>query len=59
MTSEPRLGAWVEGDAVRFRVWAPDARAVSVVVEGGGDHPLAPGEHGYHEGRVTGGAGLF
>lgn len=58
MTSEARLGAWVELDAVRFRVWAPDAQRVAVVVEGGGEHPLAPGAHGYHEGHVSGGSGM-
>ena len=29
----PTLGAWPEPGGVRFRVWAPDARALSVVFE--------------------------
>ncbi len=36
MRWEPVLGAVPEGGGVRFGVWAPDARAVEVVVEGPG-----------------------
>ena len=30
---QPSLGAWVEDDGVRFRVWAPDATTVEVALE--------------------------
>lgn len=33
----PTVGAWVVEGAVRFRVWAPDAEAVDLVLEGGPD----------------------
>ena len=30
----PSLGAWIDGDGTRFRVWAPDMNRVAVVLEG-------------------------
>lgn len=30
---QPSLGAWLEGDGVRFRVWAPQAQQVELVLE--------------------------
>jgi maltooligosyltrehalose trehalohydrolase len=46
---------------VRFRVWAPERRRVSVVLEGGaGDHALARSADGTFGGRVAGlGAGTL
>jgi maltooligosyltrehalose trehalohydrolase len=47
----PSLGAWLEGDGTRFRVWAPKAKAIEVVVERQGGKSLvaalgrAPGGH--------------
>ncbi len=35
MNWRPSLGAWPDGDGVRFRVWAPDKTSVEVVL---GDH---------------------
>ena len=52
-TWRPSLGAWIDdGGGTQFRVWAPDARAVSLVLEGGGaPRPLAPeGTSGYFAG---------
>ena len=33
MSWKPSVGAWPEGEGVRFRVWAPEARTVEVVLE--------------------------
>ncbi len=30
----PSLGAWLDGDGTRFRVWAPDEPSVAVILEG-------------------------
>ena len=51
----PALGAWMEGDAGRFRVWAPAARSIDLVMAGGDapPQPLARGDHGYWELRVA------
>jgi maltooligosyltrehalose trehalohydrolase len=51
-TWRPSLGAWIDDVGSHFRVWAPDARAVSVVLEGcGAPRPLAPeGTSGYFAG---------
>jgi maltooligosyltrehalose trehalohydrolase len=35
----PSLGAWLEGRGARFRVWAPKAATVEVVLERPGDGP--------------------
>lgn len=36
-----RMGAWVEGDAVMWRAWAPDRKRLEVVVYGaGGEEPV-------------------
>ena len=32
--SGPRVGAWPEGAGARFRVWAPEARAIDVIERG-------------------------
>ena len=38
---------------VSFRVWAPSARRVEVLLEGGGAHALAADADGYHAGSVA------
>jgi maltooligosyltrehalose trehalohydrolase len=48
------LGATPEREGTRFRVWAPRARTVEVVVEGGAASALAPAPRGYHQGAVPG-----
>jgi len=55
------LGAQPVPDGVRFRVWAPVAERVDVVLYGAADgaggecaHPLAPGPGGYFAGAVPG-----
>jgi maltooligosyltrehalose trehalohydrolase len=40
MTWRPSLGAWPEDGGTRFRVWAPQARAVEVIVDEEAKHPL-------------------
>jgi maltooligosyltrehalose trehalohydrolase len=62
MTQPRRLeiGANLEPGGVRFRVWAPSAARVDVVIEGprGREHLLAPDAEGYHSAVVPGlGAG--
>jgi maltooligosyltrehalose trehalohydrolase len=54
------FGSSVESDGIRFRIWAPDARQVSVVIEG--DAPtcslMQRGTGGFHHAFVAGvGAG--
>ncbi|MGE5198539.1 MAG: malto-oligosyltrehalose trehalohydrolase, partial [Rhodospirillaceae bacterium] len=55
---EPALGARVEDGATRFRVWAPDAGQVCVVIETPGrarrEAALEAGTGGYHSGLVAG-----
>ena len=60
----PAPGAHVEGEGVRFRVWAPTALRVEVVIDhpgapaGGRAHALARHPDGHHDGWVAGlGAG--
>ena len=62
MTQQWRLtlGASPEAGGVRFRVWAPTARRIEVVIESGagGPHALRPEADGYQAGFVSGaGAG--
>ena len=53
-----QYGATVEATGVAFRVWAPDARFVSVVVEGVEEQPLVRDDDGVWAGFVAGiGAG--
>jgi maltooligosyltrehalose trehalohydrolase len=54
----PSLGAWLEPEGVRFRVWAPERRSVELVLEGDGSRRVEPrlerdGE-GYWQGFVPG-----
>jgi maltooligosyltrehalose trehalohydrolase len=39
---QPSLGAWIDGGGVRFRVWAPEAASMELVLEGptSGSRPL-------------------
>src|SRR4051794_18371929 len=58
----PSLGAWPEGDGTRFRVWAPKAKTIEVVVERPGREllvaPLVRGPDDHFSGHVPGvGAG--
>jgi len=48
------LGAAVTPGGTRFRVWAPTARRVEVLLEQGGGHPLAAEPGGYHVATVAG-----
>src|SRR5512140_1932493 len=51
----PDLGALVEAEGVRFRVWAPSAKGIEVAVEGHSiAHALQRGERGYFEALVPG-----
>jgi maltooligosyltrehalose trehalohydrolase len=48
----PSLGAWPTPQGWTFRVWAPDAREVSMIVDGGGAaRRLAPAGDGTFTGR--------
>ena len=40
-------------EGAAFRVWAPKRRRVSVVIEGGGEHPLRSEADGYFSGTVA------
>jgi maltooligosyltrehalose trehalohydrolase len=55
MPEEPMpIGAWREGNATRFRVWAPDHPSVDLVVERHAQRdvrPLARADRGYWGGR--------
>ena len=54
----PTLGAHMVGDATRFRVWAPEARRVTAVIESPGRAPreetLQADPDGFHGAVVTG-----
>src|SRR3954447_11458771 len=53
-TWRPSLGSWPEGDGIRFRVWAPEARSIEGVLEGTGMVlPLERAEDGPFGGRLT------
>lgn len=52
---KPSLGAWLESDGARFRVWAPESTSVELVIEGRDDGPpLGPEEDGYWVATVPG-----
>jgi maltooligosyltrehalose trehalohydrolase len=58
MSWTPSLGAWLDGNGVRFRVWAPAIQHVDVRIDALGDIPLTRSGDGYHAGFVAGfGAG--
>ncbi|KYF78010.1 malto-oligosyltrehalose trehalohydrolase [Sorangium cellulosum] len=66
MKSIRTMGAWIEGGAVRFRVWAPDHDRVEIVTYGKdgeevtGALPAAPTGGGYFEATAPGlGAGAL
>jgi maltooligosyltrehalose trehalohydrolase len=56
MATENRLGASLTDEGAAFRVWAPRAEAVSVVLEGPvqGGHALRREADGYFSGQVSG-----
>src|SRR3954469_22920385 len=55
-TWQPSLGAWVEDDGTRFRVWGPAARSVALVTgdRDGERRPMNRHEDGYWELHVPG-----
>ena len=42
MSWQPAFGAWIDGDRVCFRVWAPKVKTLDVA------HYAAPGQTSYH-----------
>jgi 1,4-alpha-glucan branching enzyme len=61
---QPVLGANVEGEATRFRVWAPEAAQVEVLIENEGTaavaHAMTRVADGFHEAMLPGvGAGAL
>ena len=57
MSWQPSLGAWPEGEGIRFRVWAPEARSVQVVLErpgSGATHALQRSARGFWTAHITG-----
>ncbi|HEU5040378.1 MAG TPA: malto-oligosyltrehalose trehalohydrolase [Gemmatimonadales bacterium] len=53
MTEQQAIGAIPGSDGVRFRVWAPEAARVEVVLDAGeGVYPLQREDGGYHVGVV-------
>jgi maltooligosyltrehalose trehalohydrolase len=50
----PRFGAWPDGSRWRFRVWAPDARRVELVLDDGAGRDLAREPDGCFSGAVAG-----
>jgi maltooligosyltrehalose trehalohydrolase len=53
MKWQPSLGAWPEADGTRFRVWAPEARQVEVVLDQA-RHALAKAADGTFGGFLSG-----
>lgn len=53
---KPSLGAWLEPEGVRFRVWAPERQTVELVLEGepAGSEPRLERVGDYWEGLVPG-----
>lgn len=58
MAWQPALGSWLQPDGCRFRVWAPNLRALDVVLEkpvaGKSVHPLQKAADGYFSGLISG-----
>jgi maltooligosyltrehalose trehalohydrolase len=56
----PTFGASVSGDEVRFRLWAPNARAVDLVLDPGGSEKAVgmEGNEGVYEATLQKAAGL-
>ena len=46
------FGAEIDGDAVRFRLWAPGADTVQLAIEGGETLPMEPSGDGFYELRT-------
>jgi len=53
-TRSPSLGAWLEGAGTRFRVWAPRARTIEVVVQRPGAEPLVATLEASPDGHFSG-----
>lgn len=49
----PNLGAWVENKSTHFRVWAPEARSIDLVLEptevSSSPLPLKPSDDGFFQ----------
>jgi len=56
-TRRRAIGAELTDEGVHFRVWAPEQRAVSVVIEDGPEAALEREDGGYFSGSVIAGAG--
>lgn len=50
----PRFGPRVEPGATTFRLWAPDADRVELLIEGAEPHPMQAGDEGWFSLRVPG-----
>jgi Carbohydrate-binding module 48 (Isoamylase N-terminal domain) len=44
-----KFGAEIVGGGVRFRLWAPDQRTVSLILDGAITHRMRPVENGWYE----------
>lgn len=54
------VGAEIIGDSVSFRLWAPAQTEVTLVVDGGGEHPMDAEPDGYFSADIEGlGAGAL
>lgn len=55
---KPGLGAWFENQCAHFRLWAPEARSIELVLESSGTGlsflPLQPSGEGYFAGAFPG-----
>ncbi|MCS0494844.1 malto-oligosyltrehalose trehalohydrolase [Ancylobacter sp. MQZ15Z-1] len=50
----PRFGPLPTAGGTRFRLWAPDAPAVELLIEGAEPRPMQPTEDGFHVADVPG-----
>lgn len=48
-----RFGPELTAQGARFRLFAPDARAVELEIEGGGQHVMQPGDNGFFAVEVS------
>jgi maltooligosyltrehalose trehalohydrolase len=44
-----KFGPEIVGGGVRFRLWAPDQRTVSVILDGANTYPMRPVKNGWYE----------
>ena len=50
------FGTTLDGDTTRFRIWAPSAAKMEVMI-GGAAHPMTPGAGGWHDATLPAPAG--